>query len=234
MQRDDRLGGRHPAVDGLEHRGELVAGQPSQRQVQHRTLALQDRQQGGERMAAVEVLGTERRHDDEREVRGGRQAPEQRDAVGVGPVQVLQHQHGRTAGQQVTHQVDGGPLQLVGRVAVVVVGMGQGDHRREQVREGVRARLQGRRDAVPAPDERLDSVTQQLVGAVEVTFLGLAGQDGHAVVEPGQELPHQAALADPRLAGDEGDPRRVGGADEGAQGVELSVPADHHRAQSRA
>ena len=137
---------------------------------------------------------------------------EQRRALGVGPVQVLEHEHRRPVADQAVHDLQRG-VQPLDRAAARV---GQGGER-------------GLVD-VGVP---LDRVEQHLVRAGERSGLGAADQRDDVVGQRVEQLAHQAGLADARLAGDDRDLGLLG-RDEPLELAQLAGPADHRLAGAAA
>ena len=158
-------------------------------QVHDRVPALEAGQHLGGGVAAGQAVGPVGADDEQRAAVGLGQALEQREALGVGPVEVLEHHEAGTAGGEVADQVDRQPAPARRRVA--------SDRSRPSARSG----SSGRRRP------RAQRVEEQLHRSSDGAGVGLPGEHdgagGHAV----DELLDQPGLADPGLAGDEGDGR---------------------------
>jgi hypothetical protein len=138
-------------------------------------------------------------------------ALEQRDALRVRPVQILEDNHRRTVGGQPQKHPQSGPqaldlsatrvgesVELLGIDAVATVHCGQ----------------------------------KQFEGTTQRSRLGLAHQHRGLRREPVEQLPDQPRLADARLAGQHRDVG-VRRASELHQPVQLFLPSDHCRTGSR-
>ncbi len=230
-----RLG--HPerhrvAVDGGQQLGHPGPAEALEGDAGDHALALQLDQQLDQRVAAGHALGAEGADQQQRQAAGDGQAAEQGDALGVGPVQVLEHHQGPGGAGQLADQGDGGPQQLL--LAVLALGVaGQlGRDRGQQQAQRLGAVGQRLGDGVPGGDPRLDRLQQQLERPAGGALAALAGQHRQGGVEGGDQLGDQAGLADAGFAADQGDGRPgagVGG--ELAQARQLVGAPDHDRAQ---
>ena len=179
--------------------------------------ALQAGQQLGDGVAPVHGVGPVGADEDQRAAVGLGEALEEGDALGVGPVEVLEHHHGPAAHlpdlrRQAAHGLEADEHPLLERPGAV-------GHDGEGVGIDV---------------EAVEGVEQQLEGTAEGAGLGLAGEHRHAGGHPVAELADEAGLPDAGFAADQGDRRRAAGADrhELGEAVELGGPTDHHRAQA--
>ncbi len=86
--------GSGAAPDRGDQRPDLLDAEPAQGQVLHLMLAFDGRQQVGH-VAAVEVLGPVGPDQQDRQLRRRGQVAEQAQALGVGPVEVLEHDQAR-------------------------------------------------------------------------------------------------------------------------------------------
>ena len=169
-------------------------------------------------VGADEEHGTGPRAGVHRRQRG--QPLEHRDALGVGPVQVLEDDQRGAAGGQPPHQVGRRPHPLV-RAPLDVA------HR------GVEGGELGVGGAVGLP-HAVEGVEHELQGAAERARVRLAGEhqrDGRRRVDQFLDEP---GLADPGLARDQGDGRAGSGAEQADEAVELGRPAHHHGRQTGA
>jgi hypothetical protein len=199
------------AVDGGQQLGHPALAEPLEGDAGDEALALQLDQQLDQRVATGHALGAEGADQQQRQARCDGQAAEQGDALGVGPVQVLEH-HQRPGGAgQLAHKGDGGPQQLL--LAVLALGVpGQpGGDRGQQQAQRLGAVGQRLGDGVPGGDPRLDRLQQQLERAAGGALAALAGQHRQGGVEGGDQLGDQTGLADAGLAADQGDGRRGAG-----------------------
>ena len=152
--------------------------------------------------------------------RGLGQALEHGDALGVGPVEVLEHEErGAATGPvaQRPHQVDPGPDALL-RGAV---GVAHGGHEGREVG----AAVVGHRGVARG---HVDRVEEQLHRPSDGARVGLAGEDERPGGRPPHQLLDEPGLADAGLAGHQRHGRFGARADEGGQAVELDRPAHHH------
>src|SRR4029450_8127257 len=114
--------------DGGQQLGHPGAAQPLQGDGGGHPLALQLGQQLDQGGAAGHPLGPEGPDQQQRQGGGDGQAAEHGQALGVGPVQVLEHQHGPGGAGQLPDQGHGGPQQLLlAGAAAVVPGQLGGD-----------------------------------------------------------------------------------------------------------
>jgi hypothetical protein len=88
------LEGHRVAVDGGQQLADPGPAQALEGDGGHQALALQVGQQLDQGMAAGHGLGAEGADQQQRQVGGDGQTAEQGHALGVGPVQVLEHQQG--------------------------------------------------------------------------------------------------------------------------------------------
>jgi hypothetical protein len=181
-------------------------------------------------VAAGHALGPEGADQQQGQVVLGGQAAEQGGALGVGPVQVLEDEQGPGLGQ-LPDQGDGGAQQLLGAVLALGRAGQAGGDRGQQQAQRLGAAGQGLGDRVPVGHPRLDRLQEQLERAPGGALAALAGQDRRRGVEGGDQLGHQAGLADAGLAADQGQGRLAAGGGELAQARQLGGAPHHHRAQ---
>ena len=246
-----RLG--HPerhrvAVDGGQQLGHAGPAETLEGDAGDHALALQLDQQLDQGVAAGHALGSEGADQQQRRAAGDGQAAEQGHALGVGPVQVLEHHQGPGGAGQLADQGDGGPQQLLLAVLALGVGGQLGRDRGQQQAQRLGAVGQRLGDGVPAGHPRLDRLQQQLERPAGGALAALAGQHRDGGVEGGDQLGDQAGLADAGFAADQGDGRVgvlvgaghaadhgdgpvAGGGGELAQARQLVGAPDHHRAQ---
>jgi hypothetical protein len=219
------------AVDGGQQLGHPVLAEPLQGDRGHRTPPLQLDQQLDQRVAPGHALGPEGADQQQRQVGGDGQAAEQGHALGVGPVQVLEHQQRSVRPGQLVDERDRGPQQLLLAVLALGVAGQPGRDRGQQQAQRLGAVGQPLGDRLPGGDPRLDRLQQQLERPAGGTLAALAGQHPDSRVEGGDQLGDQSGLADAGLAADQGDGRVAGGPGELAQARQLVGAPHHHRAQ---
>jgi hypothetical protein len=224
------LEGHRVAVDGGQQLGHPGPVEPLKGDGGDHPAALQLLQQVDQGVAAGHALGPEGADQQQGQVALGGQAAEQGGALGVGPVQVLEDEQGPGLGQ-LADQGDGGAQQLLGAVLALGRAGQPGGDRGQQQAQRLGAAGQGLGDRVPVGHPRLDRLQEQLEGAAGGALAALAGQNRHRGVEGGDQLGHQAGLADAGLAADQGQGRLAGGGGELAQARQLGGAPHHHRAQ---
>ena len=170
-----------------------------------RVAALQARHHLGRRVPAVERVGPVRPDQQQRPAVGLGQPFEERDALRVGPVEVVEHHDARRPDREIADDIEREPDPLVGRA--------------RRVAEELDALVGG-----PAAVERVD---QELERAPERSRVGLAGVHRDRLRQPSHELAHESRLADTGFPTDERDRGRLARIDEPGQPVQLLGPADH-------
>ena len=217
-ERLDDAVGRAAAVDREEEGAHVGLAEAADADVDGVGPALQAGERLGERVAARQLARPVGAHDGAR-ARCGGDPLEQGDALGVGPVEVLEHEHGPLPVDDLGEQVEGepGPIgqRTVAGVGGAVVGGAQ------------------QRDPVIAGEPRPERVEEQAEGMAEAARLGLTGHDDHGGVELRAQLADEAGLADAGLAADEDD-ARLGLGQRSEQAVELVGPTDHHGTEAPA
>ena len=164
-------------------------------------------------MAARQAVGAVGADDEQPAAAGLGQLLEYGEALGVGPVEILEHHDAGDPLGEPPYQLDPGSDPLVGRAVGVVNGLQQ---RGVPVGIGAVARRHG-----------AERVTEQLHGAALGARIGLAGEHQRAPWHVRHQLLDEPGLADAGLAGDQGD-RRVGaGVDQPDETIELGGAADH-------
>ena len=182
-------------------------------------------------VAARQAVGPVRADEHEAVAHTGRarrgrlgEALERGDALGVGPVQVLEHdERGVAAGPvaQRPHEVDTRPHALLGRA----VGVAHGRREGREIGVGGVARRGPECSGVHCVEEQLHRPPDRARVGLAREHEGAAGGAPH-------ELLHEPGLADARLARHQGDRRDRARADECGQAVELDRPAHHHGRQT--
>ena len=192
------------------HAGDV---EPGEAEVGDRRPALDAGQRLGQRVAAVHLGRPIGADDERRSVVDTGDALEDRDALGVGPVEVVEDEHRGSTADHV------------------------GDHGARRFQPGRQGRLRivraTQRDQPVVVDGELvvEGVEEQLEGTAEAPGIGLTGEHQGVVRQARHELTHEPGLADAGLAADQCDARH-GVREEGAQLVELAGPSHHHRAQT--
>ncbi len=202
---------RRSAGDRRQQRRGLRGGEAIQPYVGDRVPAFHPGQQAGHRLAAGHLVRPVRADEQPRPALVG-DPLEQRRALRVGPVQVLEDDDRGRVADQVGQDGEAG-VQPLDRAAPRV---GQ---RRQLLLVDLRAAVDGVQEHLVRPGQRAG--------------LGLTDQH-HGLRRHGrQQLVHQPGLADARLARDERD-RRLTRRSELRQSAQLALPPDHHRAGTAA
>ncbi len=220
-------------VDGVQEVADLGRAQPVEPDVGDRVPPLDAGQGLGRWMPARQPVGPVGADEQGRAPgRPGLREPlEHRHALGVRPVQVLEHHQGRRAPAQQANEVDAGTHTLVGRPVGIA-------HERDRLVDGIAARrpivtpVAGLRPLLPRGQGGGHRIEQQLQRSAHRAGIGLARQHEGALRCPAHQLLHQAGLADARLPGDERHRRRRPGAQQPGQAVELDRPPDHDGRQT--
>jgi len=215
VERIDDRERRDLAVDGREERVDVRRAQPPELDVSDRMAALQPGQQLRGRMPAREPVRAIGADDQEAAATGLGQLLEHREALGVGPVQVLEHDDAGDPLGEPPHQLDSGPDALIGRPVGVVHGLEQ--------------RGQSVAGAAVASDHRAERVTEELHRAALGARVGLPRQHHRARRRLRHQLLDEPGLADAGLPGDQRDRRVQPGVDQADQAIELRAAPDHDR-----
>ncbi|HEY3351794.1 MAG TPA: hypothetical protein VGQ83_00975 [Polyangia bacterium] len=186
---------------------------------------------------------------DGRSVGRPKHLPEEGEAVGVGPLQIVDDDHERAAvgdaDEELAHGGEEPRAQLLRVHAGAVHPRRRGDgahasqHREDVAEERRRPRQEGRRllarQAPHVAAERVDDAVDRLEGH-QLALVAAAAEHGHAALLEGVgEAAHDGALADPGLALDDERQRGARAAHlvEGrGQRVELLVAADEGRPEA--
>ena len=179
-----------------------------------RRPALEAGQRLGQRVAAVHLGRPVGADDERRSVVDAGDALEDRDALGVGPVEVVEDEH---RGSTADHVGDHGAAPRPSRAA------------RGACASSGRRSATSRSSSAGSSSWRASKSSSK--GRPRPPGIGLTGEHEGVVRQAGHELAHQPGLADAGLAADQRDARH-GVRDEGAQLVELAGPSHHHRAQT--
>ena len=134
------------------------------------------------------------------------------EALGVGPVEVVEHHHARRPAADRGEQGEAGPHALVD----VALGV---DHHLEALVGLVAGVTEG--------------VEQQLEGPAQRARVGLPRQHHGSRRQAPDELPDQTGLAHARLAADQGDGRGGPVLGQPHEAVDLGRPPDHHGREPR-
>ena len=198
-----QLGVRRRVEDVRQLLGQLLAAQRRERDAARAGMQLELGQQRAQRMAAQQLVGSIRAHDEHALLgQPARQERQRRARRAVGPMQVLDHQEHRslTAERVEQRQQTFEQLRLIARVGAGSAGQQRGD-RVVQRRVGI-------------PRQRAQRRHQRQVGqlALIAEVDAVTGQhERAAVARPGGQLGQQPRLADARLPGDERQRRPPGG-----------------------
>jgi len=218
---------------------ELRAGEGPQLDPAGARVALQLGQQRSQRVAAVQLVRAVGGDDQHALVaQGGGEVGEERARGAVRPVEVLDNQQQAGRGGEAVQQVEEGLEQPGARGRGLVRRLPGRRGAREAGEEGPQG-LAGRQGEVfehrvAAPGERAQGADQRGEGELALTEVDAVATDHAHPVRAGEalELGDQPGLADPRLAGHEG--QRGGSAARGGEGAaelgELRVPAYEPRA----
>ncbi len=177
-------------------------------------------------MPPVQVLRPEGAHEQYVEPGGDRKALEQPQAVGVGPMEVLEDDYRRGSAGKVPHELGGRPQQLVGCVGTFL-SLKARRHGSEQRPEGVPPRRKAVGDLLPGGHVCADRFQQQGERASHCALLGSRCEGSRRGRQVAQQLLHEAGLARPGLSADEGHPRVATGRCKLSQPDELRGPSDH-------
>ncbi len=205
MQRVDDPVRRPAPVDRGEKRPDLSRRQAFEVQMRDRVPPFEAREHLRGRVATVQRVGAIRADEQPRTTALLRQALEQRDALVVGPVQVVEHDEARRGRGEVVHDLEAEAHPFVG-------ADGSG-------RRGASSRSSSR----PGPSERVE---QQFEGTAERARIGLAREHDRVRREAVDQLAHQPGLADAGFAAYERD-RGPGRIDESCESLQLVGPAGH-------
>ena len=164
------------------------------------------RDQLGGRVAAMQGVRTVRADEQAGPAARLGQTLEERHALRVSPMQVVEHENARGPARQVADDLRPDSQTLLGCEAPV------GEDRDPLV------------GACPADFERVE---QQLEGATERTRVGLPGVNRGSFREPGDQLADETGLADACLAADQGDGRCGPPFEEPPESFDLGLAADH-------
>ena len=212
VERLDGAEGRILLEDGGQERAHLGGAEAGELQVGHRVPTLEAREELGGRMAPGEAVGAVGAdHHQGAAFRLGQQL-EGGQALGVGPVEVLEHDEAGPRIGEAAHEVDSRPHAVFRGTPAVPDG-------------GEELLVLGHL-GVP------QGIEEELHRAAHGARIGLAGQHEGARWGTGHQLLDQPGLADPGLAGDQGDGRHGRRAHERAEAAELSGSADHHRGET--
>ena len=203
------LGGalRRPlAVDGLDERGDVVHRQLLQPDVVEALAPVEPGQHLTGRVAARHGVGTERADDEQWCSDRIGEPLEERDALGVGPVEVLEHDHPEPVADEPVHQLEAGVHPLVAAAGPIRDGG-------EQL--GIECLV------------ILERVDEHLHRAPERPLIGLSGEDDGPGGRPLAQLAHEAGLADAGLAGHHDRRRARQAVEQREQAIEVARPPDH-------
>ena len=200
-------------VHRVDERGDLVDRELLQPEVEEALSAVEAGQQLAGGVPPGHGVGTERPdHEQRRSDRVG-QSLEQRDALRVGPVEVLEHDEPEALPDEPVHELEPG-------VDPFVAAPGSVGDRGEQL--GV--------ETVVA-FERID---EQLHRTPERTLVGLPGEHDGPARRPLHQLAHEARLAHAGLAGHHDGRRARQPVEERQQAVEVDRPSDHRGREAAA
>ncbi len=194
-------------VDGVQELGDLGDRQAVEVDVGHGVAPFEPGQQARRGVAAGERIGSVGADEQARAAAGLGQALEEQQALGVGPVEVVEHHHARRPAADRGEQREAGPDALVD----VALGV---DHHLEALVGLVAGVAEG--------------VEEQLEGPAERSRVGLARQHLGPRRQAPDELPDQPGLAHAGLAADQGDGRSGAVLGQLHEAVDLGGPTDHH------
>jgi hypothetical protein len=214
VERIDDRERRDLAVDGREEGVDVRGAQLPELDVGDRMTALQPGEELRGRMPAREAVRAVGADDQQPAAAGFGQLLEHREALGVGPVQILEHDDAGDPLGEPPHQLDSRPDALIGGAVGVVHGLQQ---RSVSVGGAVASR------------HRAERVTKELHGAALGARVGLSRQHHRARRGLRHQLLDKSGLADPGLAGDQRDRRVHPGVDQTDQAIELGAAPDHDR-----
>ncbi len=218
-------------VDRGQQLGDGVLVQPVHGHLGDLALAPDVGERSDQLMPAVDRLRPEAADQQGAEARRQRQAAEQRDALGVGPVQVLEHQHPPAgADEQVLDQGDGRAEQLLLAVLAVGEGLQMAEDRPQQQPQRLLTVGEPLGHLPPCGDAGADRLQQQLERPRRHALTRLPGQHPRAHRQGCGQLAQQAGLADAGLAADQHHLGLVGG-QRSLEARQLHAAPHHHRAQ---
>ena len=209
MQTSDRLVADARSLAGEHERLRLLRVQADERDLLHRRLAPQPREQVEQLVAELLGVAHRRHHEQLHRVRVLQHVREQQRGGGVRPLDVVEDQHHRVLARDERQQPRHGREQAVAVDLGLVLDRRHvrrvPPQRRDEAAElGQVGHQLGREvQRLPVRDAVLDGGDERLVGH-ERLGVRAAEQHGRATrVDLAPELGRQPRLADPRLAGDE-------------------------------
>jgi hypothetical protein len=226
VERADQPERRQLAVDRAEQHTDVVLVEAAQGEVRDRVAALEPGQQLGGRVAPRQPVGPVGADQQQAAAVGLGQLLEDAEALGVGPVEVFEHEQAGAHRHQLADHRDRGCDASVGR-AVDVAHDGQqvGVDPLDPVDPLEAVGVHGRAEAL----ERIDDQRQR---PARRGLLGLAADHHRLGRQPGHQLLDQAGLADAGLTGDERDRRKPTCIEQIDQAIELGRPTHHDGGQS--